>query len=354
VSEPIRDAIVHATAEDGARRVAGVPLLLRTLLVLQKAGVERVVLEGPVAAPVDPRLRLAVARGETPPSVPHLAVGGGVVFDAAFASRAVAECASARFEVSGAVVEVVRGEPARTPAPPPAGVLLAASASDAAIERALLRGLENPRDGYLDRILYRHLSRPTTRLLLPTRLTPNQVTVVGVLVGIAGGWLLGAGATIGVLAGVAALLASSVLDCVDGEIARIKLTESRIGHVLDVTGDTLVHVALLAGIAMHLARTGAWPGTGPLALLAAGVVGSFAAITWSEQSEARRHRVPDAWENRILEGVLSPLTTRDWYVFPVAFALAGRLDALVPAAAVGAQVFWVSVLVLVARVLRRT
>ena len=60
-----------------------------------------------------------------------------------------------------------------------------------------------------------------------------------------------------------------------------------------------------------------------------------------------------AWENRVLDGVLSPLTTRDWYVFPVAFAVVGRLDALVPAAAWGAQAFWIVVVVLVARVLAR-
>ena len=54
----------------------------------------------------------------------------------------------------------------------------------------------------------------------------------------------------------------------------------------------------------------------------------------------------------MLDGVLGPLTTRDWYVFPVAFALAGRLDWLVPAAAVGAHVFWLVTLVLLARVLR--
>jgi phosphatidylglycerophosphate synthase len=145
-----------------------------------------------------------------------------------------------------------------------------------------------------------------------------------------------------------------VLDCCDGEIARIKLSESRIGHLLDIVGDTLVHAAVLAGIATQLARTGAWPGAATLALLTIGVVGSCAAITWSEQSEARRHRVAGAWENRVIEGVLSPLTTRDWYVFPVAFALAGRLDVLLPAAAWGAQAFWVTVVVLVWRVLRRT
>jgi phosphatidylglycerophosphate synthase len=211
---------------------------------------------------------------------------------------------------------------------------------------------ENPRDGYLDRLLYRRLSRPVTRLLLHTPVSANAVTVTGVAVGVAGGLVLGLPGRPALLAAVVCLVVSGVLDCSDGELARLRAAESRRGHWLDVTGDTLVHVALLAGIVARLAQAGRWPRTGWLVLLGAGVVAAFAAITWSEQTENRRRRV-EGWENRVLGGVLSPLTTRDWYVFPVAFALAGRLPWLVPAAAVGAHVFWLVVVILVARLLGR-
>ena len=119
--------------------------------------------------------------------------------------------------------------------------------------------------------------------------------------------------------------------------------------MLDVTGDTVVHLALFAGIALTLGRTGAFPDRDTLILLVTGVAGAFAAITWSEVNEARRHRVR-CWENRVLDGVLSPLSTRDWYVFPLVFALVGRLDWMVDAAAIGAHVFWIGVAVLVWRV----
>ena len=94
------------------------------------------------------------------------------------------------------------------------------------------------------------------------------------------------------------------------------------------------------------------PSTGVLLVLAAGILGAFAAITWSDATEERRHRI-DAWENRILDGALSPLSTRDWHVFVVLFALAGRLDRLVLGAALGAHAFWILVTILVARVLGR-
>ena len=209
----------------------------------------------------------------------------------------------------------------------------------------------NPRDGHLDRLISRRLSPVVTRLLLPTPVTPNVVTVFGTAVGVAGGLLIGSPGTAGIVAGVLCLLASGVLDCSDGELARLRGESSRLGHVLDVAGDTLVAVALLAGIVLRLTASGQFPGWPALLALSLGVAGGFTVITASEVTEARRHRVA-CWENQVLDGVLGPLTTRDWYVFPVAFALLGRLAWLVPAAAAGAHVFWLVTLVLLLRVLR--
>lgn len=210
---------------------------------------------------------------------------------------------------------------------------------------------DNPRDGYIDRALHRPLARPLICVLLPTSVSPNAVTLASAAIGVAGGLLVGSAGLRGVLAGALALVASGVLDCVDGELARRRGASSRLGHVLDVAGDTLVHVALLAGIAHRLARTGAPPDWPVLIALGLGVAGAFAVITWSEATEVRRRHVA-RWENRVLDDVLRPLTTRDWYVFPIAFALLGRLDWLVPAAAAGAHVFWMVTLVLLLRASR--
>jgi phosphatidylglycerophosphate synthase len=208
------------------------------------------------------------------------------------------------------------------------------------------------RDGCVDRLLYRRLSAPVTRALVPTPVTPNAVTMAGIVLGVAGGALLGFPGPLPVAAAVALLLASGVLDAVDGELARQRRAESRLGHWLDITGDTLVHLALLGGIAARMHASGAAIDGRVVAWLGAGVLGSFAVITWSEATESRRHRVP-AWENRVLDGVLQPLSTRDWHVVVVAFAALGRLHALIPAAAVGAHLFWLAALVLLVRVLRR-
>ena len=210
----------------------------------------------------------------------------------------------------------------------------------------------SPRDGYLDRLVFRRLSCRLTARLLHTAASPNVVTALGIACGVTGGLALALPWSFGSALAAALLIASAILDCSDGELARLRHAESRLGHVFDVIGDTVVHVALFAGIAFTLARIGALPARPTLVALAAGVAGAFVAITWSEATEARRRGVA-CWENRVLDGALSPLSTRDWYVFPLAFALAGRLDALVAGAAVGAHLFWAAVVVLVARVLRR-
>lgn len=359
----VTEAVVVAGPDDARTMIAGVPLLVRSILTLQRGGIQRVTLVG-APPPHDARIRCTVTSAPAIPTpdddAPSVLVGAGSVIDGALIAH-LQEIA-----VAGSAVEYVRDgarirlAPARhlahplgsTATAPPRGTLVPSSMPTGALEQTLLYGLENPRDGYLDKILHRHFSRPVTRLLLRTPITPNGVTLLGIAIGVLGGIVLGAPGAIAAIGAVLLLTASSVLDCCDGELARVRFSESNIGHVLDVTGDTLVHLGLFAGIAQRLAATGAVPDRTVLWTLGLGVLGAFAAITWSEVTEERRTTL-DCWENRLLANVLSPLTTRDWYVFPMAFALAGRLDTMVPAAAIGAHVFWVVTLVVLLRVLRR-
>jgi len=358
----IREAFIVAEPGDPPRSVAGVPLLVRTILVLERAGIERLTVVG-TAPPTDPRIRVplgvAPAVSAAADGTLRLVVGPGAVIDATLVRDLQARAAAGRvleLEQEGARVCVAPGGLMATnggaPAAPRAGVLLPATAPAPVLERALLLGLENPRDGRLDRLLHRRLSRPLTRLLLRTPLSPNAVTLLGIAIGVVGGLALGAATPSGVAAGVACLIASGVLDCSDGELARLRFAESRLGHWLDMAGDTVVHLAVLGGLALRLLHGPGLPGWPVLTLLGLGILASFAVISWSEHAESRRRRA-GGWENRVLDGVLAPLSTRDWYLFVVPFALAGRLDWLVLGAAVGAHVFWVTALVLLGRTLRR-
>lgn len=358
---PIREAVVHAGPGDAERTIAGVPLLLRTILTLQRSGVEECFLVGS-EAPSDPRVRCRVSVSE-PPGPPQgstrrLIVGAGSVIDEALVRHLQSETRpdeAVALETAGARLQVSAGGTASTvPRGPTHGTLLPADAPAERVELALLRALENPRDGYVDRFVYRRWSRPATRLLLRTSLTPNQVTIIGTLVGMIGGIVLAWPTWMAIVIGVVCLIVSGVLDCCDGELARLRFTESSIGHALDVTGDTLVSVALVGGLLARLIQTVIErPGWPTLALLGVGIAGAFAAISWAESVEGERRRVP-SFENRLLDGLLSPLTTRDWYVFPLGMAALGWLDVFPLAAAIGANVFWPLVLVVTARALRRS
>ncbi len=112
----------------------------------------------------------------------------------------------------------------------------------------LYRQLAKPHDGWVSRRLNRPVSvRLVTPLLLLAyrRITPNQVTVLGFLTGLAGVLLLMLRQPIA--AGIAIHLAS-VLDGSDGEIARLKKMASPLGTFLDAVVDRYTDVAIILGL----------------------------------------------------------------------------------------------------------
>jgi phosphatidylglycerophosphate synthase len=97
------------------------------------------------------------------------------------------------------------------------------------------------------------LHRPLARLIIPglarTSITPNQVTLLSGLVGVIGGIVLGAGAhrpTFLLWAGIL-LFISVVLDCCDGQLARIRGISSTTGAVVDGIADYAVGLAMGLG-----------------------------------------------------------------------------------------------------------
>ena len=213
-----------------------------------------------------------------------------------------------------------------------------------AVEHTFLLSLENPRDGLVDAYLNRSCSRPLTRLFLRTPLTPNQITVLSFLTGLLGasGFLLGSygGSVLGALL----LQFSTVLDCVDGEVARVKMLESPLGEWLDITLDTVVHIAIFLGVGVAVWKQDALAAAPLLGgLLAAAALISFPLVTRAEQTEDAG-RARGGWEDVWLEKMVTGLTSRDYSLLVLLCALAGKLAWFLWAAALGAQVFWVVLL----------
>lgn len=128
-----------------------------------------------------------------------------------------------------------------------------------------------------------YLHRPLARLLIPglarTAITPNQVTLLSGLVGVIGGILLGMSAQRPALLAWAGLLlfVSVVLDCCDGQLARIRGISSTTGAVVDGLADYAVGLAMGLGASYYIVTVHANPW---LWLLGLAGVASVAAQSW--------------------------------------------------------------------------
>jgi len=122
-----------------------------------------------------------------------------------------------------------------------------------------LSDVEEIPDWYLHRPLAVHV----VRLLLPTRVTAHQVTIGGAAAGVLASAALVLGVTRPVLRLVSAglLLASTVLDCADGQLARARRTMSAGGMALDATVDVVVVLSMVPAVtyaAVHLGASVRW------------------------------------------------------------------------------------------------
>ena len=120
----------------------------------------------------------------------------------------------------------------------------------------ILRRTGKTTDGWIAQYTNRPISRAVSYALLSARLTANHASILVLLVGLAV-------AMIAAQPGYAALVAmgilfqvASVLDGVDGEMARATLTESKLGARLDTISDLVTYVACFIGLTIGWMREG--------------------------------------------------------------------------------------------------
>jgi phosphatidylglycerophosphate synthase len=106
-------------------------------------------------------------------------------------------------------------------------------------------------DGIVSRYLNRPLSRPAGRALAHTPVTPNAVTSFTLLLAVISAGLLAAGWNI---AGGILIQAVSVVDGVDGELARLRNLATRFGEVFDAVTDRYADALMLGGMTVFAVR----------------------------------------------------------------------------------------------------
>ncbi|WP_297435917.1 bifunctional L-myo-inositol-1-phosphate cytidylyltransferase/CDP-L-myo-inositol myo-inositolphosphotransferase [Thermococcus sp.] len=117
-------------------------------------------------------------------------------------------------------------------------------------------------DGFISRHLNRRISTEIS-YLLAEKVTPNQMTLITFALGVISAFLTLVSLP---LAGILYQI-SSILDGVDGELARAQLRESRFGGYIDSLLDRYVDGAFLALLAYSTLREPLWYLTALLALL---------------------------------------------------------------------------------------
>ena len=93
------------------------------------------------------------------------------------------------------------------------------------------------------------------RMLYSTPITPNQITVLSFFVGLLSVGFYVSGRSDSLLWGAIFLYGKVLLDNIDGNLARIRGTSSRLGRFLDSLTDFLVTVMIYIGVSFYLVRT---------------------------------------------------------------------------------------------------
>ncbi len=234
---------------------------------------------------------------------------------------------------------------------PPLEVTTPAELAEA--ETRLLKGLVKKQDGILTRLISRKISLAATRVLARTPVTPNAMTLFCAALGLLGAWSFASPAPPRQLAGGVLFLLHSILDGCDGELARLKFQESRLGGMLDFWCDNIVHVAVFSAfaIAWRTASGQDWPlllGVFAVAstILSAGFIYAYAmrprkggGPLLTTVSPSRRTR---------LVAVLDALTRRDFIYFVMVAALFGKAYWFLLPVAIGTPVFFSALLVMAA------
>ena len=216
-------------------------------------------------------------------------------------------------------------------------------------EQRLLKGLVKDSDGFMSRYFARPISISVSRRLAPHGVTPNQMTIVSGLIGVAAApFFLSASPAIQVIGGLL-FVTHSVLDGCDGELARLTFRESRLGGLLDFFSDNLVHVVVFACMAVgwSLTEGASWPLLlGASAVL--GTAGSAGAVYWltlrKKTAAGPVYTSVSEGPPRRLTKVLDALSRRDFVYLVLVLSVFGKANWFLALTALGAPVFLLLVL----------
>lgn len=179
------------------------------------------------------------------------------------------------------------------PAWPVGSGLLLSLSSRADRRRAttvVLRGTQKATDGFVSRTFNRPISRACSRLALAVGMNATGASLVTLLVGLACAAIAAEPGPVALAITGVLFHTASVLDGVDGEIARATLTESEMGARVDTIVDQVTYLACFAGLTVGWVREG----SGMAALAWTALIGMVLVATLARAARFVRHHAPNA------------------------------------------------------------
>jgi archaetidylinositol phosphate synthase len=194
------------------------------------------------------------------------------------------------------------------------------------------------------------LARRLVTPLVHTRITPNHLTTVRLLIGLAGALCLARGGFAWSNAGAFLIVLSNFVDHTDGELARISGKTSRIGHFYDLASDALVTVLLFLGMGIGMGAGGAHASD---LILPPALLGGVAGVSVAAIFFLRMRIEEMAGKAGTKQAAVGGFETEDvLYLLPIV-TLLGGMTPFVVAASIGAPLFAVWVAVDYRRAMRR-
>jgi CDP-L-myo-inositol myo-inositolphosphotransferase len=112
----------------------------------------------------------------------------------------------------------------------------------------LFEKLKKNSDGPISRILNRPISNKISELLLRTNISPNQISLIGFAFGFFSALFFYFGDYIFLVIGGILVHLSSIIDGCDGEVARLKLIETKYGGWFDAVLDRYADGMIIFGM----------------------------------------------------------------------------------------------------------
>ncbi len=219
-------------------------------------------------------------------------------------------------------------------------------------ERKLLASVRKSTDGPVSRFFNRPISLALSKRLAKTGITPSQVTVAHLLVGVLAGGVAAIGGYFPFLIAAILFQLSSILDGADGELAKLTFRASERGEWFDTIADNISYLVFLAGFTIGVARTSVPDIFVVLSiigfLLTVGTFVNYYFYLMASKKAGTLLAIRHGFENkpgllgRTLR-VLQYVTKRDFFTMLIlVLAIAGRLHWAVPAYATGLLVVFIS------------